>query len=446
MKYKISIKILSIGQWIIDQDTNRDHNDITIIVVIDDNYDDILTYRHPICYNVVGRAVHVYTEGLRMMEELSIVHDKNGSIDVLLTEGAGRPSAGTDLAAPRANPKAKMSLNYTPRIMGAYEFFNQIPDENAALAFIESVRWDDGVFCPNCASDRVGRVYNGKPLSHKCRHCRRHFSVRSGTILAKTQIPLKKWLYAIYLFHTGRAGVSSHELGRLLGITQKSAWFLAHRIREAMSDAGASDVILGGEVEVDETYIGGRLGRMHKDKREEAREKPNQGKVIVMGIRERSTGRVWTRAIPDTMKGTLQRIIGLQIEPGTVVYTDGHEGYTGIEIEFDDLTHEVVYHSGPDKRYVRAKLDAAGNLMYDENGEPILIHTNGIESFWALFKRGYRGVYFYMSPNHLHRYLNESSYRQGLGKINNFDAITDTVRRLFNKRLTHKQLIGKAAG
>ena len=184
---------------------------------------------------------------------------------------------------------------------------------------------------------------------------------------------------------------------------------------------------------------------MHKDKRIEAREKPNQGKTIVMGIRERSTGRVWTTIISDTTRITLEQIIGTQIEPGTVVYTDGHEGYAEIEYEFDDLIHETIYHSGPGKQYVRPRLDKNGEPMFDEDGNQVLIHTNGIESFWSLFKRGYRGVYFYMSPQHLHRYLKESTYRQNTGKINNFDVIADTVRRLFNKRLTHRRLTRKAS-
>ena len=279
------------------------------------------------------------------MEEFNIVHDEDGSIDVMTAKDRNKPLSDTNLTV----PKMEMSLKYAPKTMAVYEFFSRIPNEEAAVAFVEGVRWGDGLFCPHCTSERAVRVPNERPLSHRCPTCRRYFSVRTGTVFARTRIPLNKWLYAIYLFHTGRAGVSSHEFSRLLGITQKSAWFLAHRIREAMGDVGADDVILGGEVEIDETYVGGRLGRMHKDKREEAREKPNQGKVIVMGIRERSTGRVWTRAIPDTMRETLQRIIGLHIEPGTVIYTDGHEGYTGIEIEFDDLTHEVTFHSGPDK-------------------------------------------------------------------------------------------------
>lgn len=362
------------------------------------------------------------------MAQLTINYDERGNIKEPWGDG-GNPAA----------KKPKMSLGFVPSTMSLYEFLERIPDEAAAVAFIEGVRWGDGVYCPRCTSESVYRVENGRPMSHRCRNCNRYFSVRINSLFTRTEIPLKKWLYAIYLLHTGRAGVSSHEFARLLGITQKSAWFMAHRIREGMYQDGAA---YSEEVEVDETYVGGRLGRMHKNKREEAKLKPENGKIIVMGIRERRTGRVWTTIVPDTMKDTLQQIIGRQVEPGAAVYTDGHGAYDGLEYTFD-YVHEAVYHSGPDKQYVIERKDENGNVMLDDDDNPILVHTNGIESFWALFKRGYRGVYFYMSPTHLHRYLNESAFRQATGKENNFGTIADTVRRMFGHRLSHKLLTGK---
>ena len=422
----------------------------TIIVVTGNIDNEILPERHPMCYNA-GDSQIAHNER-DIMAKLEIFYEESGDVaEINYGNGHRELIQPRDEKKPGKEPKSikidqrgksYQQGKFEKSIISTYEFFEHIPDEAAALAFIEDVKWGDGLFCPLCASENCYKVKSGKPLSHRCRTCDKYFNVRTNSVLVESNIPLRKWLYAIYLFHTGRAGVSSHELARNLGITQKSAWFMAHRIREGMGLP--EDAILGGEVEIDETYVGGRLGRMHKHKREEAREKPNQGKTIVMGIRERRTGRVWTVVVPDTARETLQQIIGDHVRSGGVVYTDGHEGYTGIDIEFS-VAHEVTYHSGPEKQYVRDRLDKDGNPMLDGNGEIIKVHTNSIESFWALFKRGYRGVYFYMSPKHLHRYLNESAFRHGTGNTNNFKAVRLTVSRLFGKRLTHKQLTGKAS-
>ena len=339
----------------------------------------------------------------------------------------------------KARARRKGSADDT---IGILDFLAEIPDDAAATAFVEDVRWGDGVFCPRCTSENVFRVKSGRPMSHRCRTCNRFFSVKVNSAFHESNIPLWKWLYAIYLLHTGRAGVSSCELARQLSITQKSAWHMGHRIREGMLQSGEA---LSGEVEVDEMYVGGLLGKMHKDRRMMLRETDpeHHGKVIVMGIKERKTGRVWTTIVPSTELETLQRILGERVQPGATVYTDGHPAYEGIEFMFD-FAHEVAYHSGTAKQYVREKLDRNGQPVLDGEGNPVLIHTNGIEGFWSLFKRGYRGVYFYISPKHLHRYLNESCFRQSTGNRNNLDVIRDTVRRMFGNKLTHKRLTGKA--
>ena len=370
--------------------------------------------------------------------------DKAGSADMakMTIDNEGNIAEGPEPTDGGEPPGTRMSLDYQKSTVSLLEFFKRIPDEDAAVAFVEKVRWGDGRFCPQCTSESTYRVENGRPMPYRCRSCKRYFSVRVNSVFHETGIPLQKWLLAIYMLHTGRAGVSSHEFSRDLGITQKSAWFMGHRIREGMVQSGEA---LSGEVEVDEAYIGGLLSKMHKSRREWLKETDPErmGKVIVMGIKERKTGRVWTTIVPNTEIDTLQKILGERLQPGTVVYSDGHPAYEGIEYMFD-FAHEVAYHSGPEKQYVRTKVDENGETVYDEDGNPVLVHTNGIEGFWSLFKRGYRGVYFYMSPKHLHRYLNESCFRQGVGNKNNFAVIEDTVRRMFGQRLTHKRLTGKA--
>ena len=393
-----------------------------------------LTTNHPVWSPGDGGAA-INIAGLDEMRKITVDHQGNISQEPDSEGGDTKPTRTT-----KGKAKAR-GKGQAADFIGVLDFLKEIPNEEAAVAFVEDVRWGDGVFCPRCTSVNVYRKENGKPLSHRCRTCDRFFSVKVNSAFHESNIPLWKWLYAIYLLHTGRAGVSSLEMSKHLGITQKTAWHMNHRIREGMLQSGEA---LSGEVEVDEMYVGGILGKMHKDRRTMLREIDPEflGKVIVMGIKERATGRVWTTIVPSTDLETLQRILGEKIQPGATVYTDGHQSYEGIEFMFD-FAHEVAYHSGPAKQYVREKLDGNGQPVLDAEGNPVLIHTNGIESFWSLFKRGYRGVYFYMSPKHLHRYLNESCFRQSTGNRNDFDVIRDTVRRMFGNRLTHKRLTGK---
>ena len=321
------------------------------------------------------------------------------------------------------------------------EFYQLFSDEKNATKFVEQAVWGDGVYCPRCSSENVYEVKTRKPMSHWCRRCKKYFSVRTNTVMEGTNLKLRKWLRAIHLFHTDRLGTSSIKLSKDLGITQKHAWHLLHRIREAASFDAAyiAEHQFTGEVEVDETLVGGRLGRMHKDKREEAREKPNYGKVIVIGLRERATGKVWTQVIPDTERDTLREVIEKFVAPGATVYTDGHAGYQ----DLPNHNHEWIYHSGPEKQYVQIKTDDKGRFVYDDNGELVKIHTNSIESFWALLKRGHKGVYLYISPKHTHRYAGEYAYRLEAGNKNNLSTMAETIRRLCGKQLTYKQLTGK---
>ena len=309
-----------------------------------------------------------------------------------------------------------LATEFSPSIISTYEFLAKVPDERAAVAYFERVRWPSGAYCPRCTSENVYEVKTRRPMSHWCRACKGYFSVRTNSALADSKVPLRTWAHAIYLFHTSRKGISSHQLSRELGITQKSAWFLMHRIREGMGFTGE---LFDGDVEVDETYVGGKRNRKHAAKRR-LMKSPTDGKEIVFGVRERSTGRVWAQVIPNTERQTLHDAIGNRVAHHSMVYSDGHSGYEGLY----QYKHAAVIHSVGE--YVRGQA-----------------HTNGIESFWALLKRGYMGVFHYMSPKHLHRYVNEFAYRQSVGKANNFDTIDNTIRTLAGRRLTHASLTGK---
>ena len=289
-----------------------------------------------------------------------------------------------------------------------------MPDEAAAVAFFEGICWSAGVSCPRCTSENVYETKTRKPMPYWCRACRAYFSVRTSTVMADTNLPLMIWAHAIYLFHTSRKGISSHQLSRELGITQKTAWFLMHRIREGMSFTGE---LFSGDVEVDETYVGGKRNRKHANKRR-LMKSPIDGKVIVFGVRERDTGRVWAHPIPNTERETLHEAIRRRVAFGSMVYSDGHNGYD----EMHRYGHESVIHSVGE--FVRGQ-----------------VYTNGIESFWALLKRGYMGVYHVMSPKHLHRYVNEFAYRHSVGKDNNLGTIGNTIKTLSGKRLTYASRI-----
>ena len=300
-------------------------------------------------------------------------------------------------------------------IIGRQQFSKRIPDEAAAIAFIEEQIWGDDPTCGHCKSENVYRTKHGRPMSHRCRNCKKHFSIRTGTVMAETNLPLLVWLQAIYFMLTSRKGMSALQLQKMLEVRYPTAWFLCHRIREAMQ--AQEYPRLTGIVEVDETYIGGKGKNLHKYKKPEGWTW-SDNKFMVIGLKTHD-GRVIALPVSNTQFETLQNFILDNVKPGSTVYTDGSHAYQ--ILSGFGYNHDWVEHSAGE--YVRGQ-----------------VTTNGIESFWALLKRGYVGTFHYMSWQHLHRYCNEFAYRASAGPSNGFQTIGDVLRRMVGERLTYERL------
>jgi transposase-like protein len=299
-----------------------------------------------------------------------------------------------------------------PEVMSLSEFQEWLPDEAAAVAYFEQVRWGSKPVCPHCKSTDVVRVTSGKPMPFRCHSCREHFSVKTGSIMQSSKIGVRVWLTAMYFMSVAKKGMSSCQISRMLGVRQATAWFLCQRIREAWNQGR---FILNGEVEMDETYIGGKEKNKHSDKKLKAG-RGAVGKIPVVGLKQRK-GRMYAVVSATPSQKVLHEIIDERIHPTATLYTDDHRGYIGANVQ----NHVAVKHS-------------IGEYV---NGQA---STNGVESFWALLKRGYYGTYHIMSARHLPRYVDEFAARHNASDLSTKEQMEETLSASVGKTLPYKEL------
>jgi transposase-like protein len=312
-------------------------------------------------------------------------------------------------AAPQSQ-KSKLPTN----LLEAIRYFS---DLDVCTEYVARLRWPSGPVCPSCGCMEYSYLTTRRVW--KCKACKKQYSVKVGTVFEESRLGLDKWLPAVWLAANTKNGISSHELGRALGVTQKSAWFMLHRIRLAMQ-AGTLEK-MSGEVEVDETFVGGKIGFMKRDARERKGITTRGGgsihKTVVMGMRERDTGKVRAQVVPDVMGDTLKAAVHANVKAGSSVYTDQWRGYTGLESRFD---HRTVNHA---ETYVEGR-----------------VHTNGIENFWSLLKRGLNGTYISVEPFHLFRYIDERVFtfnERDSSDLGRFSMVLGTIA---GRRLTYAAL------
>ena len=312
-------------------------------------------------------------------------------------------------------------MKETPLPATLQEAAKAFADEQFCIDLISAMRWSDGqAVCPNCNETNAHFMASRKVWQCKNKECKKQFSVKVGTIFEDSAIKLEKWLLAMWLIVNAKNGISSYELHRAIGITQKSAWFVLHRIRTAMT---VGSIKLSGEIEVDETYVGGKSKNMHIKKRKElGMQRGYNQKTGVMGMVQRG-GKVKAHVIKLADTPTLLGSIAENVEVGSTVITDDHGGYRNMTEEF---THEVINHA---VEYVR------GN-----------IHTNSFENFWSLLKRTIKGTYISVSPAHLQKYVEEQMFRYNEREGNDQIRFVRLIESISGKRLTYSGLIGYETG
>lgn len=294
------------------------------------------------------------------------------------------------------------------------EFTDYFCDEETCVKHFTESRFRNGEYCPHCHHDKIYLCANGK--RYHCAKCKQDFTIRTKTVFGDSKLPLRKWYMAVYLLATTSKGISSVQLAKHVGVTQKTGWFMDHRIRKAMKQNKGQ---LFGKIEADETFIGGLSKNMHAKQRKAAiRGTGGKGKTPVFGMKTR-TGEVRAKVVASVGIVDLHREIKSNVAQGATLYTDRWVGYRGLKAEFK---HATVDHMA--KEYV--------------NGD---CHTNGIESFWALFKRGYHGVYHHMSRKHLQRYVNEFTFRLNRRTESMQTIFADVVQKISeSSKLPYKEL------
>lgn len=276
-------------------------------------------------------------------------------------------------------------VGYPKTLQQAVLYFS---DPEKCHEFAVNMRWPNGVECPHCGCDRIGFIKTRQKYKCKNNECRKQFSVKTQTVMEDSPLGLDKWLLAMWMVANCKNGISSYEIHRELGVTQKTAWFMLQRIRLAMRPD--QDDKLSGEVEVDETYVGGKARNMHFEKRKEkVQGRGTSGKSIVFGVLDRKNRKVRAKVIRNTNRSTLTTEVSNAVEKGSTVHTDGHSGYDLLSEQ--DFIHLVIDHV----------------IKYVDGS----IHTNGIENFWSLLKRCIKGTYIGVMPFHLFRYIDEQTFR-----------------------------------
>jgi transposase-like protein len=313
-----------------------------------------------------------------------------------------------------------MSMTALPKTLTeAVKFF---ADPTNCREYLVARRWPNGVTCPTCGSKTVYFDSSRNGWECKTRHPKRKFTLKTGTIFEDSPLGLDKWLPTVWMIANCKNGVSSWEIHRAIGVTQKTAWFMLHRIRLAMQDTDTGGK-LGGDIEVDETFIGGKARNMHKARHDRAiKGTGGKGKVAVMGLLDRhgkngqSTIRLNVRK--RLHKASLQGTVREHVEAGSNVYTDAYKSYIGLDA---DYIHGVIDHA---EKYVDGQ-----------------VHTNGCENFWSLLKRGLNGTYIAVEPFHLFRYLDEQAFRFNFRRDTDADRFSEVVTNIVGRRLTYAELI-----
>ncbi|MEA2561399.1 MAG: hypothetical protein QOH06_2903 [Acidobacteriota bacterium] len=305
-------------------------------------------------------------------------------------------------------------------LVEAIKFF---ADPDVSLAFVAKLRWSNGITCPRCGAGETSFLSTRRVW--KCKGCKKQFSVKVGTIFEDSPIGLDKWLPALWMVVNCKNGISSYEMARDLGVTQKTAWFMNHRIRLAVQEGTFEP--MSGEVEIDETFIGGKARNMHKAERErKITGTGGMGKTAVMGLLERhgagGHSKVRAKVVPNVRRSTLRPEIEENVAEGSEVFTDALKSYASLS---DAYTHAVIDHA---ECYAKGK-----------------VHTNGLENFWSLLKRSIKGTYVSVEPFHLFRYLDEQSFRFNTRKLSDGMRFLSAAVGIIGKRLTYKSLIGEEA-